>query len=289
MNPTPTPHSPAHGQRRRRTLALLASVCLCLSCLLLTGCTRQNGDADKDPDAPLPQIIIGSDIYPPYNYLNGDGTPNGIDVQIATEAFRRMGYRAVFRTIDWESKKDLVESGAIDCIWGCFSMTGREDQYRWAGPYMLSRQVVAVNRDSDIYRLSDLAGKVIAVQTTTKPEEIFLQGTDPRIPAVREVLSTETRSLVYAALGKGYVDAIAMHEVAILQYNAVFGTDFRILEEELLHTGLGVAFAKNDTRGLDAQLTATLAEMKEDGTLEAIIGQYLPNPAAYLEVESLEK
>lgn len=39
---------------------------------------------------------------------------------------RRMGYRAEFTTIDWGTKTELVDNGEIDCIWGCFSMDGRE-------------------------------------------------------------------------------------------------------------------------------------------------------------------
>ena len=38
-----------------------------------------------------PVITLGSDSYPPYNYLNEDGVPTGIDVELATEAFKRMG------------------------------------------------------------------------------------------------------------------------------------------------------------------------------------------------------
>ena len=45
----------------------------------------------KAKDGGLPQIVVGSDTYPPYIYLNNDGVPAGIDVEIATEAFRRMG------------------------------------------------------------------------------------------------------------------------------------------------------------------------------------------------------
>ena len=86
----------------------------------------------KAKDGGLPQIVVGSDTYPPYIYLNNDGVPAGIDVEIATEAFRRMGYSTRFEPIDWEQKTTLVESGAIDCIWGCFSMEGREALYHWA-------------------------------------------------------------------------------------------------------------------------------------------------------------
>ena len=115
--------------------------------------------------------------------------PTGIDVELATEAFKRMGYQVEVVQIDWEEKKELVESGEIDCIMGCFSMEGRLDDYRWAGPYIASRQVVAVNENSDIYKLSDLEGKNLAVQSTTKPEGIFLNRTDERIPKLGNLIS----------------------------------------------------------------------------------------------------
>lgn len=249
----------------------------------LTSCGEEEAK-----DSGLAQIVVGSDSYPPYIYLNNDGVPTGIDVEIATEAFRRMGYAARFETINWEQKTNLVESGVIDCIWGCFSMDGREQLYRWVGPYMVSRQVVAVNADSGIETLADLAGKTMMVQSTTKPEEIFLGGTDPRIPQFGELLSAEDRSVQYAMLNCGYVDAIAAHEAAILQYMQDCNANFRILEEPLLVTGIGVAFALNDTRGLDEKLTETFAAMRADGTMKQIVGKYLPDPEKYLEVDALE-
>ena len=266
--------------------AFLNGCTLLAASTALGGLTACGGTDAKNSD--LPQILIGSDTYPPYIYLNNDGTPAGIDVEIATEAFRRMGYAARFEVIDWEQKTALVESGAIDCIWGCFSMQGRETLYRWAGPYMVSRQVVAVNADSSIQSLSDLAGKTVMVQSTSKPEGIFLSGSDPRIPQTVEVFSIEDRSVQYAMLACGYVDAIAAHETAILQYMKDSNAAFRILEEPLLVTGLGVAFAKNDSRGLDLQLNDTFAQMREDGTLERIVGKYLEHASQYLEVDTID-
>ena len=266
--------------------AFLNGCTLLAASTALGGLTACGGTDAKNSG--LPQILIGSDTYPPYIYLNNDGTPAGIDVEIATEAFRRMGYAARFEVIDWEQKTALVESGTIDCIWGCFSMQGRETLYRWAGPYMVSRQVVAVNADSSIQSLSDLAGKTVMVQSTSKPEGIFLSGSDPRIPQTVEVFSIEDRSVQYAMLACGYVDAIAAHETAILQYMKDNNAVFRILEEPLLVTGLGVAFAKNDSRGLDHQLNDTFAQMREDGTLERIVGKYLEHASQYLEVDTID-
>lgn len=257
-------------------------VCAAAAAAGLTACGKTQAAAA------LPELTVGSDNYPPFIYLNNDSTPTGIDVDIATEAFARMGYAVRFEIIDWEQKTKLVESGAIDCIWSCFSMDGRKQLYRWVGPYMVSRQVVAVNADSGIETLADLAGKTMMVQSTTKPEEIFLAGTDPRVPQFGELLSAEDRSVQYAMLNCGYVDAIAAHEAAILRYMQDCNANFRILEEPLLVTGIGVAFALNDTRGLDEKLTETFAAMRADGTMKQIVGKYLPDPEKYLEVDALE-
>ena len=53
----------------------------------LAGC--KNEDISKK-ETEKPVITLGSDNYPPYNYLNEDGIPTGIDVELATEAFKRM-------------------------------------------------------------------------------------------------------------------------------------------------------------------------------------------------------
>ena len=71
---------------------------LLLAAGLLGGCASKTVEREGEP---LPQIIVGSDSYPPYVYLDNNGDPIGIDVDIAEEAFRRMGYQAVFKTIDW--------------------------------------------------------------------------------------------------------------------------------------------------------------------------------------------
>lgn len=248
----------------RAGLVLGAACCLALA---LGSCGGQT-ETETASHSDLPVILVGSDNYPPFHYEDANGQPTGIDVDLAKEAFRRMGYQAVFVTIDWEDKKDLVERGEIDCIWGSFSSDGREDQYLWTEPYLYSRQVVAVRQDSDIQTLADLAGKRVAVQSTTKPEELFLAHTDPRIPRVAEVFSLQDRELIYPYLSKGYADALAAHETAILQCMSDYSLDYRILDEPLLTVGLGVAFARTDQRGLDKELSRTFEEMRADGSLE---------------------
>lgn len=250
----------------------------------LSGCSKfsqiEKGEAK-------PVIKVGSDNYPPFIYQDEEGNAIGIDVEIAKEAFGRLGYQVEFVLINWEQKKELVDSGVIDCIMGCFTMQGRIDLYNWAGPYMASNQIIAVNNNSDIYTLSDLEGKNVAVQSTTKPEELFLKGNN-NYPKLANLISLKQRELIFTFLGKGYVDAIAAHETSVLQQIKDYDINIRILEEPIMTVGIGVAFSKNDDRGLSQELNTVLEEMKTDGKLENIIGKYLQNPKKYLEVENLE-
>lgn len=251
---------------------------LSLLICLLSGCKTSDLELDESN---LPVITLGSDNYPPYNYLNEDGNPTGIDVDLAREAFKRLGYRVEVVSIDWEKNKELLESGKIDCVMACFSMEGRLDDYKWAGPYIASRQVIAVNEDSDIHTLDDLRGKNVAVQSTTKPEGILLNGNYN----VGNLISLNHRELIFTFLQKGYVDAIGAHEESIIQYMKDDNAHFRILEEPLMRVGVGVAFSKNDKRNLCEKLDQTLNKMRKDGTSKKIIGKYLSNPEKYLEVD----
>ena len=267
-------------QKKNRLRKWAAGLCA-LSVLagLLSGCAaRQEMDAGEED---LPAVIVGCDDYTPFSYMDANGNMTGIDVELAREAFRRMGYRAECRIISWEEKKSLLADRSIDCVWSSFTMDGREEEYQWAGPYMKSHQVVAVDVNSSIQTLRDLEGKVIAVQSTTKPEDI-IRSHDGTLPELQEVISVQKRDLIFLLLSKGYVDAIAAHDTAIEQFMSECGLEFRILEEPLLTVGLGAAFDKNDPRKLNEQLNAVLREMYADGTTARIIGQYFPDTDRYL-------
>ena len=81
----------------------------------LIGC-KHTDSSKKETEKPV--ITLGSDNYPPYNYLNEDGVPTGIDVELAAEAFKRMGYQVDVVQINWEKKKELVER--LTVLWDVF-------------------------------------------------------------------------------------------------------------------------------------------------------------------------
>ncbi len=273
-------------------------MCIMLVIILmgLTACNYIHNShmGRNNTDKTLKPLIIGSDNYVPYSYLDSDGNFTGIDVEIAKEACRRMGYTPVFKQIIWDNKDIYLNEGAVDCLWGCFTMTDREDKYNWAGPYMYSRQIVVVNKDSGIESIADLKGKRVAVQVTSKPEYILSHANVPadtsdngisvtdssvlkngvKVPQVGVLYSMSTMEELFASMRKGYVDAIAGHENAMNIFIQSNEERFSVLPEELSISELGVAFSLNNDSGIDKKLTEVLNEMKADGTIQSIAEKY---------------
>lgn len=259
-------------------ILVLMMVCI----LLLTGCSESN-DTDEDDMIKAEEssgisavsLVIGSDNYEPYNYIDESGENVGIDVDIAKEACRRLGITPVFKQITWDRKDSFLDSNEIDCLWGSFTMSGRTDDYRWAGPYMYSRQVIVVRKDREINSFADLNGKRIAVQSTSKPEHIILSGEDDRIQGgFLLFISMSTMSELYASLRKGYIDAAAGHEVAIKRFVDTNPQQFIILDETLYKSELGVAFKKGRSDDIPDMLNDILKQMMDDGTIKKIAESY---------------
>lgn len=250
---------------------------ICITALLLTGSLMLGGcggKKEKSADSELPEIVIGIDYFEPYSYQASDGEYKGIDVELAREAFQRLGYQPKFENIVWEDKDELLADGTIDCLWSSYSMNGREDKYQWAGPYLYSRQMVAVRAESEIWKIQDLRGKRIAVQATTKAENLFLHNIDSDIPQMEQVNCFSTTNELYAALRKNYVDAIAGHEAMLNSLVKDGEGVYRMLEESIYTSELGVALKKGTHEELAEELTEILKEMQGEGVTEKIVKKY---------------
>ena len=157
-------------------------------------------------------------------------------------------------------------------------MLGREDSYRWTSPYLCSREVIVVRKNSTFYSAADLNGRVVAAQTGTKPEGILLEETGENIPFMPTVYSFPTMEEALVALQQGYADAAVGHEATIEHYANHLPSEYRILSQEMAVADLGVAFDKNNHTSLVEQLSNVLEEMNTDGSIKSILEKYGVNP-----------
>ena len=86
--------SSSHTHRNR----IYITAFLLAGSFILGGCIIKK---EKEADSKLPEIVIGIDYFEPYSYQTSDGEYKGVDVELAREAFQRLGYQPRFENIVW--------------------------------------------------------------------------------------------------------------------------------------------------------------------------------------------
>lgn len=252
--------------KRKRILAAL------LLAILLAGglCGEKVNAASVDTT-----FIVGFDAeFPPYGYKDDNGEYVGFDLDLAAEVCKRRGWTLVKQPIDWNSKDMELNSGSIDCIWNGFTMNGREDDYTWSVPYIDNSQVVIVNKDSGIAKLTDLTGKIVAVQADSSALAAFT-GEDAAEENVTlyesfaDLQQVADYNSAFMNLESGMVDAICM-DIGVAKYQVESrGDSFVILEEQVSSEAYGIGFKLGNTELRD-MVEETLQEMEQDGTFDSI-------------------
>ena len=231
--------------------------------------------SDKKQSDGKTTFTVGFDAeFPPYGYKDESGEYVGFDLSLAEEVCRRNGWELVKQPIDWDSKDMELNSGTIDCIWNGFTMNGRENDYTWSSAYIDNSQVVIVKANSQINALSDLAGKVVAVQSDSSALAAFT-GDDAEERNLELAKSFSSLQQVgdynsaFMNLESGSVDAICM-DIGVASYELkARDNSFRMLDEHISSEEYGIGFKKGNT-SLRDEVEEALKEMLADGTFMEI-------------------
>ena len=238
-------------------------------------CLTADDEVQEETAAADNTFVVGFDAeFPPYGYKNDDGEYVGFDLDLAQEVCDRNGWILKKQPIEWNSKDMELNSGSISCIWNGFTMNGREDAYTWTTPYVDNSQVVVVRKDSGITQLSDLSGKVVAVQADSSALAA-LTGEDASeenlalAETFKDLQQVGDYNSAFMNLESGAVNAICM-DIGVANYEiASRGDKFVMLEDRLSSEEYGIGFKLGNTELRD-KVQATLLDMLADGTFEEI-------------------
>ena len=252
-------------------------VLLMVTAALLTAFTGCGAKDTNEEDRTT--FTVGFDAeFPPYGYKDTEGNYVGFDLDLAAEVAKRNGWTLVKQPIDWDSKDMELNSGSIDCIWNGFTLNGREKDYTWSTAYIDNSQVVIVKNDSDIKKLSDLAGKNVVVQSDSSALAAFT-GEDATEDNIKLCASFKSLTQVgdynsaFMNLEAGSVDAICM-DIGVASYQIKQrGGKFTILPENVSSEQYGIGFKLGNT-ALRDKVQASLNEMLSDGTFASIADKW---------------
>lgn len=109
-------------------------------------------------------LIRGDYSYPPYEFLNKSGNPDGFNMDIIRAVFKNMGMQGVIDLGPWQEVRSELENGQIDILAGMFKTPERDEKVDFSIPHLVSSYSVFARKDVFIKDEADLNGRTVLVQ-----------------------------------------------------------------------------------------------------------------------------
>lgn len=267
---------------KRGWVVLLAVVCT--MALLVSGCAQKTADTKQTEDQSWNKIkekgefVVGlDDNYPPAGFRDQGGELVGFDIDLAKEAAKRLGVKAVFKPVQWDGVLLNLKSGDIDLIWNALGITPeRQKEIGFTDSYMTDRNIIVVQSGSPIKSKADLEGKIIGLQLGSTAEPAVNK--DPIASKIKEIRKYESPTVALMDLEAGRINAVVTNEMnaRYLITTEKTADKYTIFTEEQGDFGkepFGVGIRLEDKTFL-AELNRVLNEMKADGTAAKISDQW---------------
>ncbi len=229
--------------------------------------TEEDEDAAQAEESQEVLVMATNAEFPPYEYYDG-GEIVGIDAEIAAAIAENLGMTLEIEDMAFDSIVTSVATGKADM--GVAGMTVTEDRLEnvnFTDPYATATQVVILREDSEIADTDGLEGKTVGVQLGTTGD-LFAED----IPDVTVERYNKGFEAVQA-LSQGKIDAVIIDQEPAKVF-VEENEGLKILDEAYTVEEYAIAVAKDNTELLE-QINGALAELKESGKLDEIIGKYI--------------
>ena len=256
----------------------------------LTGCGGQTSSSEASKDnsgsqsstgdwsyiADKGDLVIGITYFEPMNYKDENGELTGFETEFAQSVCEKLGVKATFQKIDWDSKEVELNAKTIDCIWNGLTITDeRQENMGISTPYMENKQVMVTKAENaDKFTTAEavkgatvVAEKKSAGEDVAKGDEFFKEA---------NYVSVDSQAKALLEVKSGTAD------IAIIDYVMSIGTlkdgsdysNLSVIEDKsFAPEQYGVALRKDSTETL-AKLDDAMQALADNGELEKIADKY---------------
>lgn len=212
--------------------------------------------------------------FPPYEMTTDSGDFEGIDVEIAGAIADKLGLELQIDDMDFDAALLAVQQGKSDMVMAGVTVTDeRKAVMNFTDSYANGIQSVIVPEDSDIASIDDMEGKLIGTQAGTTGY-IYCSDT-PENGGFGEdnVIAYDNGITAVQALMNGQVDCVVIDNAPAQEFVKA-NPGLKILDTEYANEDYAIGVNKDNTALLDA-INGALAELKADGTVDAIVAKYI--------------
>ena len=207
-------------------------------------------------------IVLTNAQFPPYEYVGTDGSPVGVDMDIAQAIADEIGVELEITDMEFDSLIPALVSGKGDIV--AAGMTVDEERRQavdFTDTYADAKQMIFVPVEgATVTCEDDLAGKTIGVQLGTTGDLYVtdnVEGAD-----VKQYKSALEASL---DLKNGRLDAVVI-DLLPAENIAASNDDLELIDMESTDEQYAIAVTKNNQDLLDI-INAVIARMIDDGSI----------------------
>lgn len=249
----------------KKAIAMLMTAVLCMAAL--AGCGKEAEQTSQNKDV----LVVGTNAeFPPFEYMGDDGQPDGFDVALIKAIGEKLGMEVQVENMEFDSLVAAIGTKIDLAIAGMTVDPDRAKSVDFSDNYYEAVQYVIVPADSAIATVADLENKTIGVQLGTTgmftAEDIAgatVQTYNKAVDAVNDLIN-------------GRVEAVIIDKNPAEVFVSKFSDDIKAIDGaqfEFETEYYAIACPKGSE--LTAQVNKALAELKEDGTFDALVAEYI--------------
>lgn len=239
--------------------------------------TEASADAE-DAEDPLADGVlnVGTNAeFPPFEFVGDDGEPDGFDMALIKAIGEKLGVEVAVENMEFDSLVASIGSKIDVAIAGMTVTEERKNAVDFSDEYYEAVQYVIVSADSEIASAEDLKGKNIGVQLGTTGDFI--------VEGIEGATAAQYNKAVDAVndLRNGRVDAVIIDKNPAQVFGEQFKDEVKLFDGESPEFGFekeyyAIALPKGDAE-LAQSINDALTELKEDGTFDELVSQYIGN------------
>lgn len=243
----------------------------CIFSILVVVCSSASNNhlIKISPNLKKQFLIKGDRAYPPFEFINQDGQPDGFNVELIKAVMEEQGLQYKLELDDWNVVIEELKAKKIDAVAGMVYSPDRVSFAKFGMPHSFIFQNIIYRKGQTIDSLEQLRGKQIIVQNRGQAHEL-LQKT--RLTnKIDQVIDVE-EGLIKLSQGKG--DALICNNFIASYYihkDGLRNLDMTAIRMEPLRYSM-VVNVNNDE--LLRQLNMGLQKLKQNGGYDRIYGKW---------------
>jgi two-component system, sensor histidine kinase and response regulator len=210
-------------------------------------------------------VIKGDHFYPPYEFINEMGEPDGFNVDLFKALADELGLNYRLELTQWSEVKEQFLRGEIDVVTGMMVSAARADYVLFGTPHNVMTHGVFTHKSKRVDSIEDLRDKDVIVQDGDMMHEYLIKHSLTNkiivVPSIREALELLEDGFHDAALLGNYQGEYLIKKLGI--------RGVVLCTSNIQPQRYAMAVQKDD-KELIWLLNAGLYQLKVNGTYDAL-------------------